>query len=180
MNSSWIKDEFRNAYRAAFESEGLNALRSMGLQPNNGPLVGYARVQSSDGFYEPSLEGKPAVVIPAYDRNSDDIYDLIAVDLNGGQPVFRRGLVQYLGERWLELAWVHEKPVRVFLSGLEWLGADCCGLLLADLNAARIVLADAAGIWCSNDREAELIHGAMMRPSLVPTIFVAAETAHAA
>jgi len=185
MNSSLLA-EFCSNYRAGREGEGAAALTAEGI--SNERICGYAEVVtfSSFGrgpaFYEPTPDGNAAVIVPAftYENGSPDVYDLIAVGLNSGRSATRRGLVQYLGERWLDVPWVQEKPARVFLDGREWLAANCGGLFLVDTNAARLVLGDAVGIWCSSERDSRVLHEAMERPSRVPPIFVEAEVRDAA
>ena len=185
MNSITLLDEFRSDHRAALQPEGSGALAAHGLQAKTGALVGYSRVRATRGLYDPAEDGSPAIIIPAfsYEVGSNDIhgiYDLIAVGLTSRRTATRCGIVQCLGERWLDLAWVQAKPVRIFLDGLEWLAARGEGLFLVDLASVRFVLGDIAGIWCSSDDEAKVLHDAMERPSRVPPIFVEAEAHRAA
>lgn len=171
--------EFRGNYRAAREGGGASALTATGI--SNERICGHARVTTfrsfgrGPAFYEPTGDGNAAVIVPAftYENGSPDVYDLIAVGLNSGRSATRRGLVQYLGERSLDVAWVNETPARVFLNGLEWLAANCCGLFLVDTSAARWVLGDVVtGIRCSSEAESKVLHEALQHPLSVPPIFV--------
>src|SRR5262245_44637794 len=122
MNPENLLAEFRGNYQDARKGDGAQALAAAGLKG----IHGYARVTTFSGgdqhvgpaYYEPTPDGNAAVIVPAfsYENGSPDLYDLIAVGLNSGRSATRRGLVQYLGESWLDDAWVHEKPARVFLN----------------------------------------------------------------
>lgn len=166
--------EFRGNYRAALQGEGAQALAGVGLRADAGPIIGYTRVKASGGFYEPTIDASPAIIVPAFTREdgSADMYDLVAIGLTSRRSATRRGILQHLGDRWLDLAVAHDKPVRVFLDGVEWLAAGCCGLFFVDLTAASLVLGEAKGIWVSDDASSDLLHKAMERPSRIPPIYV--------
>lgn len=194
--TSWPTNEFRNAYNAALQPEGSRALGAAGLHAKTAPPIGYSRVRYTEQFeivggvrtvsrrtYEPAEDGSPAVIIPDFSREDGSAYvdDLVAVDLSDGRTATRRGIVQCVGERWLDLAWVHQQPVRVYLDGIQWLRAGGEGFFLVDLDSARFVLGDAAaGIEASSDEESKVIYAAMVRSFQVPPIYVAAEARHAA
>ena len=182
MTLHTLLDEFRGNYRAALQAEGMCALADVGLRADRGSLIGFARVKVANGFYEPAADGSAAVIVPAFthEDGSPDVYDLVAVGLNSRRSATRRGIVQHLGDLWLDVSVAQGNSVRVFLDGLEWLSANCAGMFFADIAAASFVLGDSVGIWCSDDAAAALLCEAMKRPSRIPPIYVPAEVHHAA
>jgi hypothetical protein len=81
-----------------------------------------------------------AVIIPARDENSV-AFDLVAWDLETGSVATWRGAASMLGE--FNLLWrLGEPGMRVYQTVLDWLRAECDGLVILDAKRARWQLAD--------------------------------------
>ena len=118
-------------------------------------LPGLANIKPiRDGMFEFAEDGRPAVIIPAYDvipgmldadpeLHVEELRDLIAVDLDHPDRFWRRrGDALVLGNAYLEIAGETCAPVPVFRNPLTWLKSGGAGIAILDWNYARDLLLD--------------------------------------
>ena len=107
-----------------------------------------------DGRFEFADNGRPAVIIPAYDcipgmldanagRHVEELRDLVAVDPDRSDKFWRRrGEAVILGNAFLEIAGEISEPITVFKNPLTWLRSGGAGIVVLDWNYARDLLLD--------------------------------------
>lgn len=169
--------ELLHAHRIARQPAVVDALRSCGLDIDAGPVWGVDYVQADAHHYQPTPDGRPAIIVPCSIDGS--IIDLVACGLEARACRTRRGVCTVLGAEWLDRARLHEQPARVLADPIEWLRNNRCGAVIVDWRSARSELADLPGIACSNSLLARRIDKALREPAHVPPLFVR-EARHAA
>ena len=146
-------------------------------------LPGLADIKPArDGRFEFSEDGRPAIIIPAYDciagmldanaeRHVEELRDLVAVDLERPDHFLRRhGEAVVLGAAYLEIASQEGEPVPIFRNPLSWLRSGGAGVCILDWRWARDLLLD-------HELVAETVAlGERLEAALKPGIWVA-ETA---
>ncbi len=118
-------------------------------------LPGLAHIKPiRDGKFEFAEDGKPALVVPAYnglpcsldanaERHVEELRDLVAVDLDYPDRLLRRrGKALVLGNAYLEIAGQEGEPVPVFRNPLSWLRSGGAGIVVLDWDYARDLLLD--------------------------------------
>ncbi len=142
-------------------------------------MPGLATVRPArDGRFEFAENGRPAVIIPAYDglpglldanpeRHVEALTDLVAVDLDHPDRFWRRrGEALVLGNAFLEIAGREGEPITVFRTPLSWLRSGGAGVCILDSGWTRELLLD-------HELIAEDIElGNRLQAALMPSILV--------
>ena len=117
------------------------------------PGLSKINVASCDTF-EFAENGRPAVIIPAYDiipgmidanpeRHVEELRDLVAVDVDHPDRFWRRrGEALVLGNAFLEIAGQELEPVPVFSTPISWIRSGGAGVCILDWDWARELLLD--------------------------------------
>ncbi len=118
-------------------------------------LPGLAKIKPTrDGRFEFAEDGRAALIVPAYDvipgmldanaeRHVEDLRDLVAVDLDHPERLWRRrGRALVLGNAFLEIAGQEGEPVPVFRNPLSWIRSAGAGIVVLDWDYARDLLLD--------------------------------------
>lgn len=152
-----------------------NGFRRLGT-----PVWGIARVSGSGTTYEPTDDGEPALIVPAYDDGR--IVDLVAT-LMRPRPMLltRRGVSTVLGADAVMRAVAHgdrKRPLWLHHDPMAWLRAECVGAVILDWQAAPHDLAGVAAFVVGDDVLARRVHAAVVRPA--PHILIAEGQRHAA
>ena len=117
-------------------------------------LPGLAPVTARSHRFEFSGDGKPALIVPAYDgipgmldatpeRHVEELRDLVAVDLDRPDRFWRRrGEALVLGNAFLEIAGQEGEPLPVYRNPLSWLRSGGAGIVVLDWIWARELLLD--------------------------------------
>ncbi len=141
------------------QAEPLRAARlGHDLRPgvwSDAGLPGLANIRPKrDDRFEFAEDGRPAIIIPAYDtipgiihtnpaRHVEHLTDLIAVDLDHPDRFWRRrGEALILGNAYLEIAGETCAPVPVYRNPMTWLRAAGAGVVVLDWDWARELLLD--------------------------------------
>lgn len=158
----------------ALQPEVFGGLLAAGIPVDTTPLLGIADVTVNNVIYEPVKDGSAAIILPTFKCTDDrsELYDLIAIGLHSHRSATRCGMVQILGDEWIDAAFIHERPVPVYLDGIRWLASGCRGVFIIDLAVAPLVLSEALGVACSDEVTARRVHDAMALPPRVPPIFI--------
>ncbi len=134
--------------------------------------------QIRDGRFEFTDNGRPAIIVPAYDcipgmldanpeRHVEELRDLIAVDLDHPDRFWRRrGDAVVLGNAFLEIAGQEMEPVPVFKTPMSWLLGAGAGVCILDWDWARDLLLDHELI------AEDLALGDQLEAALAPDIWI--------
>ena len=135
-----IHDELRAALAAPTPQQDQE-LVNLGVPKEVVWFVGAAKIQPSDGLYEPAPSGIPAWIIPCF--HDYEVCDLLAFTSDApGRCWLRLGVASCLGADALGDA-VMDEPVRVLKTPMSWLrsGAPSDAVVMVDHDAARRDLA---------------------------------------
>ena len=117
-------------------------------------MPGIATVTALGGSFEFADNGRPAIIVPAYDglpslldanpeRHVEELRDLIAVDLDHPDRFWRRrGDAVVLGNAFLEIAGQEGEPIPVFKNPISWFRSGGAGIAILDWNCVRDLLLD--------------------------------------
>ncbi len=167
--------------------EPLKVARLDGLPPDfwvGCGMPGMAPVRQTRGDrFEFAKDGRPAVIVPAYDTipgnlnanpaaHVEHLVDLVAVDLDHPDRHWRRrGEAVVLGNAFLEIAGQEGEPVPMFKNPISWLRSGGAGIAILDWGCARDLLLD-------HELVAENIEiGERLEMALKPDIWVIGEAA---
>ena len=107
-----------------------------------------------DGRFEFAEDGRPAVILPAFDTipgnldanpaaHVEHLVDLVAVDVDRPERYWRRvGEALVLGAAFLEIAAHELEPVPVFKTPMSWIRSGGGGIVVLDWAYARDLLLD--------------------------------------
>jgi hypothetical protein len=157
------------AHQTANRSDLREALSDCGLK-QGGPIWGLDFVQVDTEYYQPSLEGRAAIIVPLFGDGA--LLDLIACSLATRSCRTRLGICTVLGREWLDQAREHDTAARLLPDPIEWLRNGRRGAVIVDWRSAPYELADLPGISVSNDLLAKRIDNALRQPANIPPIFV--------
>ena len=131
-----ILDELLSALAGPTAEQDEELIR-LGVPADTVCFVGAAKIQPSDGLYEPAPSGIPAWIIPCF--HDDEMCDLVAFTSDDPACCWLRvGVATYVGGDAMVV-----QPVRVFKTPMSWLRAasPLDALVVLDWDTARRELA---------------------------------------
>jgi len=154
-------------------------------------LVGVARIEAGRaGLYQPVEHGRPALVLPAWDRapirpDGQLDYEAALVDLLAVRPAdperwwLRRGSVALLGEWQVWHASLGSEPIAVHRDPLRWLLTGGAGVVLLHDDGFD-TLANLPGLIAEDVEHGRHIKDRLSRPMRTPQIYVRSHVGRAA
>jgi hypothetical protein len=170
LSCSLLQDELDTAARFAARPELAPVLADMRLDRAGLPPWGIAHVAADKVFYEPDPDGKPAIIVGAFEQG--ELIDLVATSLDTRAMRRRCGEARLLGMDWIERARDLAKPLSLFNDAFAWLAGDGCGAVVLDWRAAPRELADLRGLLCQSEALARRVTQAFARPVPLPPLYV--------
>ena len=159
-------------------------LRHRGVRARS-PLTGSIRTgnieQHKDYLFSFDPDGNSAFVHPVFDSDGT-IYDLIGwKPSNPSRWWLRTGIATLLGETALNACYVHECPLRLYRTALNWLRRGGWGAVPLDWRSARLCLLDIRDFIAEDIQHGIEIEERLCRPAPPsPRIHVPFETRRAA
>ena len=141
------------------------------------PVVGLEYLDTADcERYWPQESGNPAYVVPIFDGGPQslvlNIYDLVA--FKPRQPDtwwLRKGHSALLGPDWPEWCRIHNEPLHLFSSPLEWLRGSGHGSCIVDWSAClRLLLSGTSALVCDSTALAKRVSSAFSDVGPIPQI----------
>lgn len=131
---------------------------------------GAAFVTMSGLAYDPDpLEGKPAIIAPAYDTFGE-LIDLVAHRLCDKRIATRRGLASVLGEEWLEAVRRHRVDLLLHGDPMGWLVNEARGVVILDWSRVPSLLDGIECVVCASASLAKRVHDTTRRMHRPPRL----------
>lgn len=173
------------ALPSAFDPQHRGVLVQLGL-PHNLMLhidLRLARITTAGDFYEPSEDGKLAVIFaihhgptPSFACPIDPpppVIDLVAIPLSQPRRFYlRAGTADLIGADRIASAHTWQSPLWLFDTALGWLAGLCDGVVVLDPEAAR-KLVGVSAVICDDRKSARRVRRLICRPpAAMPRILV--------
>ena len=134
---------------------------------------GVCRAQFHDNTYSPAPDGKPVIVMGVSEHPDEGLIDLVAFEpSNPARWFLRLGNAVVLGLHNARLALFEESPVLVHGTPLDWLRADCRGVVVLDWTADILSRLEGYGCLAADRETGELLKKAFHRHINIPQVRV--------
>lgn len=171
----------RRSHQDWLAARDVSPVAIYGAPPRLHGHFGVCLAQFHGDLYEPDPDGTPVIVLGVSESPDEPIIDIVA--FKPSEPNrwwLRLGQAVILGRHNARLALFKEEPLFIHATPLDWLRADCMGVVVLDWNADLTLYLDGYGVLAADHRTASKIEKSFRRSVRVPLVRVMEEMENAA
>ena len=163
----------RRQHQGWLAAHGVSPVAIYGTPPRLHGHFGVTRAMFHGDLFEPAPDGKPVIILGVSEHPDEGVVDILAFEPSNPSHWYRRlGAAVVLGLHNARLAVFEESPVMVHATPLDWLRADCAGVVVLDWKADLLSYLDGYGVLAADDTTRRRLQRAFKRHIHIPEVRV--------
>ena len=171
----------RRQHQGWLAAHGVSPVSIYGTPPRLHGNFGVTRAMFHGDLFEPAPDGKPVIVLGVSEHPDEGLVDIVAFEpSNPVRWYLRLGAAVVLGLHNARLAVFEESPVVAHATPLDWLRADCQGVVVLDWKRDVLSYLDGYGVIAADVATGKRLERAFHQHINIPPIKVIEGNRHAA